>query len=342
MVINGKKTKIAFVHQNPHPAHAAWAKSVGAKFIYFRGNRKLRERGNKHLLLNLLRTKFIFCKPDVIISEGGAPLSPSIVMHNFSTNAKIILIMADETGIYVRENKDIYSRDTRAFLSMVDGAISVSGLTTETFEGLVPQSVKIKTVRPSIGDIFIRQSRFASGVLRRRNTICIVSKGGKRGLMDKIPGWLDDCFRIMKKTIPDLEIKIAGTQESSLKFANIRHLGIVKYTDMPKLYRETGILFHFPFFDPFPVSVMEALSCGCPVIVGKGCGNYEYFKEKNWNELTCDEDDPVTVSQKALEILNGSITPDRFRLFSDVVAKELSPSASSAYFRKSLEDILKQ
>lgn len=339
MIINGKKIKTAFVHQLPHPAHRAWARGIGAKFMYFRGNKKLRERGNRHILLNLLRLKFTLCKPDVIISEGGAPLFPSVVLHNFSTCAKIILIMADETGIYVKKNDDIYARDIRAFLTMIDGAISVSSLTTKTFEGLIPDTVPVKTVRPSIGEFFLGQTFPFSGD-RRKNTIGIVSKGGKRGIMNKIPGWLDECFYMMKKKLPDLQVIIAGANESPLKFENTRYSGIIDYKKMPAFYKNLGVLFHFPDFDPFPVSLMEALACGCPVLVGKGAGNFEYFQSKKWTELMCDDQSPYFIARKAVDILSGSVTFERLRLFSETVSKELSPERSALEFRKALEEIL--
>ncbi len=339
MTLNLKKKKIAFVHQLPHPAHAVWAKSVGAKFMYFRGNKKLRERGNRHILLNILRLKFVFSKPDVIISEGGAPLFPSVVLHNFSTGAKIILIMADETGLYAKANNDLYARDIKAFLSMIDGAVSVSSLTSNTFIDLVPENIPVRIVRPSIGKIFMDQKKedFPS---RKMNRVGIVSKGGRRGLMNKIPPWLDECFYLMKKEIPDLEVAVAGTKESDLKFENTRYFGVIPYKEMPAFYAETGVLFHFPDFDPFPVSLMEALVCGCPVLTGKGTGNYEYFAQKKWTEMTCDENDPFLIAEKALKILSGSLESVKIKEYSDTIRRELSPENSASEFCKALEEIL--
>ncbi|MBN1619541.1 glycosyltransferase [candidate division WOR-3 bacterium] len=341
MTENLKKKKIAFVHQLPHPAHEVWAKSVGAKFMYFRGNKKLRERGNRHVLLNILRLKFVFSKPDVIISEGGAPLFPSVVLHNFSTGAKIILIMADETGLYAKANNDLYARDIRAFLSMIDGAVSVSSLTSNTFTGLVPENIPIRLVRPSIGKIFMEKGK-GNPPYRKINRVAIVSKGGKRGLMNKIPRWLDECFHLMQKDIPDLEVAIAGTKESDLKFENIRYCGVIPYRDMPSFYSQTGVLFHFPDFDPFPVSLMEALALGCPVLTGKGTGNYEYFAQKKWTEMTCDENDPSLIAHKALKILSGNLSIERKKEFSDTVRRELSPENSALEFNSALGEILKK
>ena len=55
--------------------------------------------------------------------------------------------------------------------------------------------------------------------------------------------------------------------------------GMLSQDRLADLYREADALVHPTFYDPFPRVVIEALACGCPVVISERCGAAEIITE---------------------------------------------------------------
>ncbi len=81
---------------------------------------------------------------------------------------------------------------------------------------------------------------------------------------------LPDIFRNAQKEIPDLRMRIAGSgpSEEELKsvFPEAEFTGWINHEDLPKIYHSADLLILPSRFDTFSCVVLEALSCGLPVV----------------------------------------------------------------------------
>jgi alpha-1,3-rhamnosyl/mannosyltransferase len=71
----------------------------------------------------------------------------------------------------------------------------------------------------------------------------------------------------------EIELVVVGRilePEPALARPGVRHLGYVPEDDLPLLYSAARAFVFTSFYEGFGLGVAEAMSCGCPVIVGKG------------------------------------------------------------------------
>ncbi|MEI7492962.1 MAG: glycosyltransferase, partial [Bacteroidota bacterium] len=77
-------------------------------------------------------------------------------------------------------------------------------------------------------------------------------------------------FRKVREKIPDLKMLIAGTgpAENELKkaFPEAEYTGWIDHRKLPEIYESADLLILPSRFDTFSCVVLEALSCGLPVI----------------------------------------------------------------------------
>ncbi len=98
----------------------------------------------------------------------------------------------------------------------------------------------------------------------------------------------------------DYEVVIAGGfNESVFKLValdltkNIKHLGYVSDGELKALY-QNALCFIFPsFYEGFGLPPLEAMACGCPVIVSRAASLPEIFQE---NALYCDPHNPADIA----------------------------------------------
>jgi glycosyltransferase involved in cell wall biosynthesis len=87
----------------------------------------------------------------------------------------------------------------------------------------------------------------------------------EKGVME-----LPSICKKVKEEIPEIEFVIAGTgpaeEDLKLELPGAKYLGWVNHGDLPEIYSAADILILPSKFDTFSCSVIEALSCGLPVI----------------------------------------------------------------------------
>lgn len=165
------------------------------------------------------------------------------------------------------------------------------------------------TVLPMGADL---QGRFKPGEYEERlnNELLfigrLVPKKGLHYLLEALPDVLNKC--------PDVVLTVAGfgPEEDALKTQvfrlgienSVRFIGAVQQQDLPLLYRRASV-FVAPFVqddsgnqEGLPIVLMEAIGCGCPVVVGDVAGVLD---------LLGDRAEGICVNPKDKNALAGSI-----------------------------------
>ncbi len=108
---------------------------------------------------------------------------------------------------------------------------------------------------------------------------------------------------------------------------------------MPDFYQSLNLLLHIPSFDSFPVAPVEAVASGCPVLLTKGAGTYEFFEENNLSHMIVDSTDPVIWSEKVFDILSSPPDEKQRMLYRKLIRDNFSPEISAVNFKFALERI---
>lgn len=143
----------------------------------------------------------------------------------------------------------------------------------------------------------------------------LVEKKGVRHLLDAMPRVLD--------SFPDARLTVAGfgPDEAALR-SQVRRLGLegmVRFTgalpqsQLPGLYRRAAV-FVAPFVraasgdqEGLPVALMEAVSCGCPVVAGHIPGLDDLLGDAR-GEVCVDARDEKALAMKIIEALSDPVT----------------------------------
>ncbi len=100
----------------------------------------------------------------------------------------------------------------------------------------------------------------------------------EKGVME-----LPEIYRHLKLNHPEIKIVIAGTgpaeQELKEKFPQAIYLGWVEHERLPWIYSAADLLILPSKFDTFSCSVLEAISCGLPVIAYKTKGPKDIIQD---------------------------------------------------------------
>ena len=120
-------------------------------------------------------------------------------------------------------------------------------------------------------------------------------------------------FRIIQKRFPEAALSIAGfgTEESELKrlaaelkLENTEFVGKISNDEMARLYEQTDIYLNSSLVDNMPLSVIEAFSCGLPV-VSYASGGIPYLVENERTGFLVEPRDFEALAAKAIFLLEN-------------------------------------
>lgn len=281
-----------FVYQGPHPVHAAWARSVGAKFLNYRfgpkwmiKNRWTRAAAviSKRISLNFLKT------PQCVIAEGGAPLVVTTIIKA-TKRCKMVYLCADPTPMSALNNDTLadlvgfsdliiavskMALDDTKKLSRVKNSIVIYPFPNETFIELSKENVPIKD--DSTGVFIGTQTRWKGAHL-----------------------------------LPELAKKI-GVKESNFRLTTIgrptlglektKHLiptGFIPESNKIAVLSSAKVYLHPAIFEACGVSVLEAICAGTIPVVSNRTGAKEFLP----SELVAEDFNEL--AEKAIVVLNTS------------------------------------
>ncbi|MEO6423358.1 MAG: glycosyltransferase family 4 protein [Candidatus Nitrotoga sp.] len=119
-------------------------------------------------------------------------------------------------------------------------------------------------------------------------------------------------FHILRKTIPDARLTIAGSGPERAKLEEMaKELGVtdavvfagqIDNEHMPMLYRDADIALNPSLADNMPISVLEALASGVPV-VSTNVGGLPFLVEDGKTALLIPPSDPERMAEAMLSVL---------------------------------------
>lgn len=129
-------------------------------------------------------------------------------------------------------------------------------------------------------------------------------------------------FALIQKKFPEAELIVAGdgeekeklyrlTEELNLK--NVEFLGAVAPEKMPEIYDRADVYLNSPNIDNMPNSIIEAFSCGLPVI-STDAGGIPYIVENEKTGLLVERNDHEALARAAIRILESD------KLAQDIIA----------------------
>ncbi|MEQ9289816.1 MAG: glycosyltransferase [Cyclobacteriaceae bacterium] len=144
------------------------------------------------------------------------------------------------------------------------------------------KSSKVLRTAHWVEDIFTPQAGKKSECFNTKNDVPILLYAGRiskeKGVME-----LPDILEKVKSQIPDVEMVVAGKgpaeEELKQKMPDAKYLGWVDHQELPKIYSTADLMVLPSKFDTFSVVVLEAMSCGLPVIAYNIMGPKDIIKK---------------------------------------------------------------
>jgi len=102
--------------------------------------------------------------------------------------------------------------------------------------------------------------------------------------------------------------------------------GQLDNAELPKLYRSSAIVLNPSQVDNLPISLLEALACGVP-IVSTNVGGVPYMVEHETNALLVPPGSPEAMAAAVLRLIDDRLLAERLRLAGMTAARRYSWSA---------------
>jgi len=118
-------------------------------------------------------------------------------------------------------------------------------------------------------------------------------------------------FRLIQNQFPEARLLVAGygSEEKKLKqlagelkLENTEFLGRIESSEMPEIYQKADIYLNTSVVDNMPLSIIEAFSCGLPV-VSTDAGGISYICENGETALLVGKNDYESLSREAVSLL---------------------------------------
>lgn len=138
---------------------------------------------------------------------------------------------------------------------------------------VVPNGVDVEAFRPD------------AGASPERTTLLAVSRLSDQKGLD----YLLEVLRRVRTERPDTVLVIAGEgpererlAERALELGLSRHVelrGYVPHAELPKLYAAASVFLSTSVYEPFGLTTLEAMACGCPVVVSALGGASDFVRD---------------------------------------------------------------
>ncbi len=280
------KKKILFLYYDPHYAHAAMAKAIKADF-YPAPKLKSDEKGiigfieGIFQIINAVITlpknyDIYFCENTYII--------PGIAKKIGLIKGRIINIFASPLLYYIKTGriKGISKKLALSTLDEVDTALCIGKMEEKILRELKP-NMKSIVIYPFIKDNIYKKLLNVKSSLNSHKIITIGTHDAYYKGIDIIV----DAFMHIKKQFNDAELTIVGDmpniKEIYGKEKGIKIIG--KVDNIEDYLKESALYVHMGRGDTFPVSSLEAMLAGLPVIVSEWTGTKEVVEKVDKNYI---------------------------------------------------------
>lgn len=115
----------------------------------------------------------------------------------------------------------------------------------------------------------------------------------------------------------DLEVVLAGgsnsrvfNEEAGAGHARLRSIGYVSDAELRALYQHAACFVYPSFYEGFGLPPLEAMTCGCPVVVSRAASLPEVCGEA---AMYCDPHDPADIARAVNEVVSDAVLRDDLR-----------------------------
>lgn len=122
-------------------------------------------------------------------------------------------------------------------------------------------------------------------------------------------------FRLIQNRFPEARLLVAGFGSedenlkklaADLKLEHTEFLGRIENTEMPKIYDRAAVYLNSSIVDNMPLSIIEAFSCGLPV-VSTDAGGIPYICENGETALLVEKKDYESLAREAIRLLEDGV-----------------------------------
>lgn len=323
-----QRQKVVFLYEGPHAVHAAWAKAIGAKFVSDLDVGPKKGSSWPKRFFNAFRRLFVLNRipkdTNILLLEGGLGFVVGFLFKKFR-KGKVIMICADPLFMILKNNKFL-GRIGYFMLKDFDGFIAVSKMVAK----LIPFAKKA-VVHP-----FAEVSRFKKIKPNLKSNIIIsVGRIDKRKGVDKMV----EIFKKVKEKIPDAKFILLGEGQlkKQLEKANIKNLILPGYDKPEKYFKDCSLYLAYARYDPFPVSVIEAMAAGLVPIISKNVGMKDVLKDMSKELIAKNEEE---AAKKIVELLKNKKKLRKLSIRIKQIGSEQTKEKSIAMFKKGFADFV--
>ena len=275
----------------------------------------------------------------IVSTEGPMGLAALWLKYAYSVPAYFYLhtdwmMFAEKTLKLKNDNLDNFRRILRTFYKAFDGIFVLNNEHKKWLTGkdMGFNSSKVFLTSHWVEEIFKPHKTNKEEVFGVSSTTPVILFSGRlseeKGVMD-----IPEIMNIVKQKYPDTKIAFAGIgpKENQLKtlLPDAIFLGWVDHTMLPKVYSAADILVLPSRFDTFGCVVLEALSCGLPVIAYNNKGPKDIINNGLNGYLVKNE---TEMAQKIIELISNPLLLNLFRNQSLLRAYEFKPDTIMKQF----------
>lgn len=298
--------KVAYVFwgDKPHPRRKLCAKSINADFFKIPN---LKFHPFSTIIYAILTSIKILTKRryDCVLVDSGVTLQTAFFVKLFSKRTKIIFYVV-EPFFYNFDKINYLSRQYYYFLTKcVDGYLTVSEM--------IKNEIKIyddKPTRITMPFIWRDPHEFLNTNSKRNNNFIYI-KNFRNETNHQL---LIDAFSEFSKKISDSELFIIGKGTKEKLITKNDKIHILDNTDSTKYLNKASFYIHPAFFDPAPISLLEAMIAGLIPTTTIGVGNYKCVEEIDKKLVVQDITKESII--KAMIYLT-KLSPNKFKEYSE-------------------------
>ncbi|MFD1515741.1 glycosyltransferase family 4 protein [Halomarina rubra] len=266
---------------DPHPAHAGFARAVGAEQVGFRDRSAGPLSGG---LAEDALNAFTYPDADVYLVEGSQPLYAA-TLARARTGAKVVYLCADHglydlgRGSFAGQSglKTLVGRFGRPAVRAVarrsiDGCVAVSGFAAEfvrPFVGDAPVRVAHPYVQPERYEALLALDDAGEDDVNGPTALTVGRGAPYKGVDLLVGAWPQ-----VRASHPDATLHVAGAGHPDA-YADVPGVVVHGFVDdarLVELFAASSLFVQPSRMDTFPVSTLEALCAGCLPLVTETAG----------------------------------------------------------------------
>ncbi len=214
------------------------------------------------------------------------------------------------------------------FFSKIDGHFIIPGKMAEiSFEQWSIPTKDIILLPNLVSNELFGETKVYNNDIKKEPVFFIVAR-----LEENIKGILNYIKAIGIDNIKKIQLNIAGTGNSLSDYISyvkendlvnhVHFLGNLTQQEISFQYHQSNIFVLPSYSDPSPLTLVEAITSGLPVLVSERCGNHFETVEEGKNGYTFDPFDPKDIKNKFEKIMNERNKWEYFSNYSKMLSKQ--------------------